>query len=80
MHVSEIMYDQEIVLFLLATGFVTLFHIYIVSLALWWTWKHNPLKKHKKKWVEQSLIMTTATLFKAAESKSQYILDVTEQW
>ena len=50
---------------------VMLFHIYIVGLGLRWLWKHNPLNKHKRKQVERSLIMTTATLFKAAESKSQ---------
>ena len=56
-YVSEIIYDQEIVLFLFPTGFVTIFHIYIVGL---YSFK-----------VERLLIMTTATLFKAAESKSQ---------
>ena len=73
-YVIEIMFDQEIIVVTLFFGFLTIPLFYIVGLALLWIWKHNLLKKHcyryiKRKQAERS--MTTATLFKAAESKSR---------
>ena len=73
-YVIEIMFDQEDTLITLFFCFSTIPFFYIIGLALWWLWKHTPLKKHcykyiKKKQAERS--MTTATLFIAAESKSQ---------
>ena len=69
-YVSEIMFDQKIILATLVALFGAVPLFYIVGLAVWWIWKHTPLKRHciKRK---QERSLTDSTLFKAADSKSQ---------
>ena len=72
-YVSEIMFDQKIILATLITGFGAVPLFYIVGLAVWWIWKHTPLKRHFYECIKRKRerLLTDTTLFKAADSKSQ---------
>ena len=71
--VGEIIHDQEIILLVFGSIFGSVPPLYVVALALWWIWKHNPMKltclKHRQ--LRQERSMTTTTLFNAAEARSQ---------
>ena len=73
-YISEIMFDQKIILATLVTGFGAVPLFYIVGLAVWWIWKHTPLKRHCYECINRKLerSLTDITLFKAADSKSQH--------
>ena len=71
--VGEIIFDQEIILYILGACFAAVPPMYVTLLSMRWIWKHNPLKLHNfkfKRW-QQERSMTTATLFAAAETRSQ---------
>ena len=73
--VSELITDQAIALYILASLFGLIPIAYITGLAMKWMWTHSPMKKHcyiyTRGKVERSL--TTTTLFQAAEAKNRSI-------
>ena len=71
--VGEIIFDQEIILYVMGTCFAAVPPVYVTLLAMMWIWKHNPVKLHHfkfKRW-QQERSLTTAMLFDAAETRSQ---------
>ena len=71
--VSEIIHDQEIVLLVFGGIFGSVPPLYVVALALWWIWKHNPMKRcfsMRRRW-RQERLMTSESLFNAAEARNQ---------
>ena len=73
--VSEIIHDQQLILLIIGGLFGIIPPLYVVALAVWWIWKHNPMKLKlaclKKIRVSHERSMTTATLFNAAETRSK---------
>ena len=73
--VSEIIHDQQLILLIIGGLFGIIPPLYVVALAVWWIWKHNPMKLKlaclKKIRVSRERSMTTATLFNAADTRSK---------
>ena len=69
--ISEIIHDQEYTLFAIGSVFIVIHALYIVALAVWWIWKHNPMKLNYLKFrkLNQERSLTTTTLFNAAERR-----------
>ena len=69
--ISETICDQQITIAIIGGFFAAIPCLYIVALAVWWIWKHIPMKlnclKFRRLNLERSL--TTTTLFNAAERR-----------
>ena len=69
--ISELIYDQRITIAIIGCFFGAIPCLYIIALAVWWIWKHNPMKLNCLKFrrLNQERSLTTATLFNAAEKR-----------
>ena len=75
-HFSIFVSDQLIIFIIFAVGFGFIPPAYIIGLATQWMWKNNPMKKHCYQYIKrrkEQRSLTTVTLFKAADVRSQRI-------